>query len=327
MDYEYIIEGDELTPVEAYKKVAKDLNGKWDGENLKVENQLGEIDAYSFNFLDDIYISISTLHFKKPVLFRSARRETDQPYFALKIGFTGTLLDKEQDFHFNNLGVFFYNSKQNFEVAYPLDKECQWLSIIFSLSAFEKFMGDQPSEIAKLIYDKSSWFKYFPLDVEIENLVKTLFFNLDKKTRMNIYFFTKPLEIIALISKKMEKEAHGFKKNIHEDDLKVMMQLKDQYLSDFTKQPSLSELSENYGMSISKLNRIFKSIFDKPILQFYNQQKIEEAYRQISRTNKSITEISMDLNFTNVGYMSRMFKDAYGFSPSVLRDKKDINSI
>ncbi|WP_281615935.1 AraC family transcriptional regulator [Flammeovirga sp. SubArs3] len=183
-------------------------------------------------------------------------------------------------------------------------------------------MAANISEITKLVYDKNPWFKYFSLDIEIENLVRAIVFNLDKKRRIPIYFFTKPLEIIGLIREKMEKEVNGFKRNIHEDDLKIMMQLKEQYLSDFTKQPNLSELSFKYGMSISKLNRVFKSIFDKPILQFYNQQKIEEAYRQINRTNKSITEISMDLNFTNVGYMSKMFKQYYGFAPSVLKEKK-----
>ncbi|MBB3701313.1 helix-turn-helix domain-containing protein [Flammeovirga yaeyamensis] len=320
MEYQYIIDGDELAQEASYKKVAKDLKGEWDGEHLKVENSWCEIDAHSFYYLDGMYISISDLLFKKPVLFRSNRQSDDQPYFALKIGFTGTFLSDNESKDFNNLGVFFYNSTQNFEVEYPVDTRCQWVSIIFSKELFERFMGEQTNKITDLVNDTSAWFKYFPLDIEIENLVRALFFNLDKKRRRPIYFFTKPLEIISLIREKMDKEASGFKKNIHEDDLKIMMQLKEQYLSDFTKQPNLSDLSFKYGMSISKLNRVFKSIFDKPILQFYNQQKIEEAYRQINRTNKSITEISMDLNFTNVGYMSKMFKDAYGFPPSELRN-------
>ncbi|WP_172665864.1 AraC family transcriptional regulator [Flammeovirga sp. OC4] len=322
MDYQYIIEGNELAQEVVYEKVAKDFKGEWDGEHLRVENSWADIDIHSFTFLDEMYISISTLHFQKPVLFKSSRSEDEQPYFALKIGFTGSFLGDEQKHDFNNLGVFFYNSKQNFEVEYPVDTKCQWLSIVFSLEVYEKFMGKQNSQITQLIHEESSWFKYFPLDVEIENLVKALFFNLDKKRRRPIQFFTKPLEIIGLVREKMEKEASGFKRNIHEDDLKIMMQLKEQYLSDFTQQPNLSDLSFKYGMSISKLNRVFKSIFDKPILQFYNQQKIEEAYRQINRTNKSITAISMDLNFTNVGYMSKMFKDAYGFPPSELRNKE-----
>ncbi|MBD0404127.1 AraC family transcriptional regulator [Flammeovirga sp. EKP202] len=321
MDYHYIIEGNELVQESSYQKVAKDLKGEWDGENLKIENSWAEVDIHSFNFLDDLYISISTLNFQKPVLFKSVRQDHEEPYFALKIGFTGSFLGDEQKHDFNNLGVFFYNSKQNFEVEYPLNTKCQWLSIVFSLSLYEKFMGKQTSQISKLIHDETPWFQYFPLDVEIENLVNAIIFNLDKKRRRPIHFFTKPLEIIGLIREKMEKEASGFKRNIHEDDLKIMMQLKEQYLSDFTQQPNLSDLSFKYGMSISKLNRVFKSIFDKPILQFYNQQKIEEAYRQINRTNKSMTEISMDLNFTNVGYMSKIFKDAYGFPPSELRNK------
>ncbi|NME72461.1 hypothetical protein HHU12_31155 [Flammeovirga aprica JL-4] len=75
MDYQYIIEGSELAQEVAYEKVAKDFKGEWDGEHLRVENSWVDIDIHSFTFLDEVYISISTLHFQKTVLFKSSRSD------------------------------------------------------------------------------------------------------------------------------------------------------------------------------------------------------------------------------------------------------------
>ncbi|OHX66701.1 helix-turn-helix domain-containing protein [Flammeovirga pacifica] len=320
MEYQYTIEGNELHPKALYNKIAKDLKGSWDNETLTVKNSWCDIEAHSFQFFEEMYISVSSLFFKKPVLFKSINNKSDETFFTIKIGFTGSFFGKDDQYNFNNLGVFFYNSLQNFDIQYPIETNCKWLSITFSLNLFKQLVGNSTSKIDELILDNSAWFKYYSLDIEIENLVRAINSNLDKKKRRNIYFLTKSLEIIGLINEKMIKDSSLFKKNIHEDDLKKMMHLKEHHLSNFSIQPNLNELSFEYGMSVSKLNRIFKSIFDKPVLQFYNQQKIEEAYRQITHTSKSITEISMDLNFTNVGYMSKMFKQYYGFPPSVLKE-------
>ncbi|MBD0402346.1 helix-turn-helix domain-containing protein [Flammeovirga sp. EKP202] len=48
---------------------------------------------------------------------------------------------------------------------------------------------------------------------------------------------------------------------------------------------------------------------------------LEEAYRQILYTNKSLMETSMDLNFSHVGHLSQSFINHFGYAPSTLKGK------
>lgn len=321
-DNKYTVTSSEHLPHKGYELLAKDLKGTWDGEQLSINNSWCDLEAHSFCFLDEMYVGVFNLNAKKPIVVINNPVE-EEHYIVIRIGFTGSFHGKENSNKFNNLGVFIYNSSQIFEIEYPYETECQWISIRFSLSLFNKFTNASSSYKLKALFeDKTPWFNYYSLDAEIESLVKTIITNVDKDKRRHISFFTKALDIIGVLKEKMDNAESPFKKNIHPEDLKIMMQIKDEYLSDFTEQPNLTDLSLQYGMSISKLNRVFKSIFNQPILQFYNQQKIEEVFRQVSQTQKSLTEISIDLNFSHVAHMSKVFKNNYGYAPSVLRDRK-----
>ncbi|WP_044201113.1 AraC family transcriptional regulator [Flammeovirga sp. OC4] len=321
MEDKYIINSSDADHHKGYEVIAKELGGSWDGEELLINTSWCDIKANSICFLEDMYVDIFSMYAKKPILVKYTP-DDEKHYIIVRIGFTGSFFRKEETQKFNNLGVFIYNSSQDFEIEFPVDAQCQWITLRFSLDLFNSFNTPNPDYKLKTLFDdKSPWFQYFSLDVEIENYVRTIIANVDKEKRRHITFFSKAADIMGVIVEKMEKESSLVKSNIHPDDLKAMIQLKDTYLSDFSEQPNLTELSEEYGMSVSKLNRIFKSIFDQPVLQFYNQQKVEEVYRQITFTEKSLTEIAFDLNFSHIAHMSKVFKKHYGHAPSELREK------
>lgn len=327
MEDKYTFETSEHTVHGSYEKFAKDLKGTWDGEELNIDTGWCTYRGHSFCFLEEMYVGIFELNSKKPI---TVKYEPDdgKTYISIRIGFTGSFFSKGDTKKFHNLGVFIYNSSQQFEIELPHGAKYEYVTIRFSVDFFNKFTRENAnSKIKALFQNKTPWFHYLPLDVEIENCVRTIIANVDKDKRRDIYFFSKALDIVGIIQEKLEQESTHIKKNIHPEDLKAMMQLKDEYLSNFTEQPNLSELSDEFGMSISKLNRIFKSIFDQPILQFYKQQKVEEVYRQIIYTDKSLTEISMDLNFSDNAHMSNVFKKYYGYAPSELKDKKDTGKL
>ncbi|MBB3697214.1 helix-turn-helix domain-containing protein [Flammeovirga yaeyamensis] len=322
MEEKYILSTTDTNHQSGYEQIAKELGGSWDGEELLINNSWLEVKANSICFLEDMFIDIFNLYSKKPILVKYSP-DDEKHFIIVRIGFTGSFYSKEQTKKFTNLGVFIYNSSQKFELEFPVDAHCQWITLRFSLELFNSFNTPNPDYKLKTLFDnKSPWLQYFSLDVEIENHVKTIIANVEKDKRRHITFFSRSADIMGAIIEKMEKESSKIKTNIHPEDLKAMMQLKDTYLSDFSEQPNLTELSEEYGMSVSKLNRIFKSIFDQPVLQFYNQMKVEEVHRQISYTDKSLTEIAFDLNFSHIAHMSKVFKKYYGFPPSDLRDKK-----
>ncbi|MBD0402347.1 helix-turn-helix transcriptional regulator [Flammeovirga sp. EKP202] len=306
-------------PHERFQNFADTLGGNWDGEELTIHTDWCKSKINSFEFLNNLIVGVFELESDRPIIFKQTAL-TDEHYITVRLGIGVTYKRDGSVKKFNNAGILI-NSSQMHDIEFPHGQFTQWVYIRFSLSFFQQFAGDKKNKLIELFENDTPWINYYSLNAEIESRVRAIIKNVDKDKRKHTFFFTKAIEIIQLLKDKIEDDSEKHKKNIHPEDLKVMIDLRENHLADFTEIPNLTELSEKYGMSVSKLNRTFKSVFGKPIVQFYNQQKIEEAHRQIIYTNKSLTEISMDLNFSHVGHLSQTFKNHFGYAPSALKGK------
>ena len=68
-----------------------------------------------------------------------------------------------------------------------------------------------------------------------------------------------------------------------------------------------------------------------PPMQYINHLRIERSKVLLAMTDKSATEIALDVGFQSIHYFSRYFKDKEGMTPNEYREKrkkyhlKDIN--
>lgn len=77
----------------------------------------------------------------------------------------------------------------------------------------------------------------------------------------------------------------------------------------------LKDLCDQIYHSPSQTIRIFKKAFGITPYQYLISQKIELAKLLLLNSNKSIKEISLDLNFYDEHYFSNLFKEKTGISP------------
>lgn len=77
----------------------------------------------------------------------------------------------------------------------------------------------------------------------------------------------------------------------------------------------LKDLCDQIYHSPSQTIRIFKKAFGITPYQYLMNQKLELAKLILLNTNKSIKEISLDLNFYDEHYFSNFFKEKIGISP------------
>jgi len=83
---------------------------------------------------------------------------------------------------------------------------------------------------------------------------------------------------------------------------------------------SVEKLAQVAGFSKYHFNRIFKSILNESISQYVNRIRIEHSlFFLVYRTDISITDIALELGYTDSAIFSRTFKTYYGMSPSVYR--------
>jgi AraC-like DNA-binding protein len=67
--------------------------------------------------------------------------------------------------------------------------------------------------------------------------------------------------------------------------------------------------------------RLFKRYLGCPPFQYINKLRLTEAADELTQTDKSVTDIALDLGFNDSNYFSRLFKKHLGLSPREYRNK------
>ena len=87
----------------------------------------------------------------------------------------------------------------------------------------------------------------------------------------------------------------------------------------FTENISVVEMSEVANMSVSGFSHHFKKVFGLAPGQYLIRLKIGRAQKLLIGTDKTITEISMELGYENVSHFNNQFKKFVGASPQNYR--------
>ena len=119
--------------------------------------------------------------------------------------------------------------------------------------------------------------------------------------------------IFSLLADVLTKERRKEQPNIHQQ-----MVQKAKYLmeSNIFGAINLSKISEELGISTSRLNEIFKIYTSMTPYQYYIHIKIHKAESLLERENISVKEAAYKMGFDDQYYFSRLFKNKTGVSPS-----------
>ena len=89
---------------------------------------------------------------------------------------------------------------------------------------------------------------------------------------------------------------------------------------------SVEKLASIAGFSKYHFNRIFKSILNESISQYVNRIRIEHSLFLLAyRTDMSITDVALELGYTDSAIFSRAFKTNYAISPFAFRKQYSTN--
>lgn len=113
----------------------------------------------------------------------------------------------------------------------------------------------------------------------------------------------------------------NYKKNneILYGNYQELLDIKEYIAANANRSLTLDELSSKYNINKRYLLKKFKCAFRITPMHYHNALRFEKARELLQYTNKSISEISTELGFTNAMVFSRAFKNFDGVPPSYYR--------
>ena len=89
--------------------------------------------------------------------------------------------------------------------------------------------------------------------------------------------------------------------------------------ANFTQDLGIDRIAAHLGISYSYTRRIFKENSDKNILDYINERRVALGKQLLCETDKSVSEIAIELGYNNDQSFTRYFKNIAGTSPGKYR--------
>lgn len=106
---------------------------------------------------------------------------------------------------------------------------------------------------------------------------------------------------------------------------KIAIQFKHLVEKNFLKKRSVKDYVCLLNVTAKHLSDVVKKTFGKSPHQIINDMLLLESKAQLVSTDKTITEIALDLNFTDQSHFNHFLKQHTGYSPAEYRKKYSFN--
>ena len=106
-----------------------------------------------------------------------------------------------------------------------------------------------------------------------------------------------------------------------EDDNRRMLRARDAMDRDFAQPLDLARLATVACSSQAHFIRTFKATFGETPHRYLQRRRVERAKFLLRTTDRSVTDVCMEVGFSSLGTFSRTFRDVVGETPSQFRDR------
>ena len=84
---------------------------------------------------------------------------------------------------------------------------------------------------------------------------------------------------------------------------------------------NIDRLASDMGLGRSQLYRKIKALTNYTPVELLRNIRLKRSREMLTTTQKSISEIAYEVGFSTPAYFTRCYKEAFGETPSELRDR------
>lgn len=213
-------------------------------------------------------------------------------------------------------GVFMHNGLFPLKTTFHANTRYRSISFKFTKSAFLKILPEAEGLFHRLFGHKDPMAYHLLMNPEQESVLNHIYkFKKADFGRIPLVV-SRSLELFTLFFKSIEESATKEELNgLHIDDYRRLLDVKEKLLSSFNQRISIENIASEFAVSVSKLKRDFKTMYNCSIYQFYTSAKMDEAYRLLKTGNYSVMDVGYEMGYQNLSKFSQMFKKVKGIFP------------
>ncbi len=141
------------------------------------------------------------------------------------------------------------------------------------------------------------------------------------KQLQDAYYKLKILEIVLYLLK-LEPRVTKPLDELHSEQAELVRQIHDFLLSNMSNRFTIEELSKKYLLNPTTLKSVFKTIYGDSIASHIKKHRLNHAAKQLIDSQKSLSEISLEIGYENQSKFSAAFKELYHVTPLQYRKEK-----
>jgi AraC-like DNA-binding protein len=106
-----------------------------------------------------------------------------------------------------------------------------------------------------------------------------------------------------------------------EDENRRMLRARDAMDRGYARPLQLAELAAVASVSKAHFVRTFKATFGETPHRYLQRRRVERAMYLLRTTDRTVTDVCMEVGFSSLGTFSRTFRGVVGETPSRFRDR------
>ena len=216
----------------------------------------------------------------------------------------------------NQNSVLLYNPNQNLPINLSLNEKGKYLIFIVTIKLFHSFFS-QVADIIPFLNEENRDKKYY-LDKALspsEILVLNQIFDEHTNTMEQLFVKAKAYEALSLYFGKSQEDKMSCPFLDSEVNVEKIKNAKQIVISNMAEPPSLQELADEIGLSLSKLKEGFKHIYGESVFNFLLDYKLEYSRKQLLSKQYNVSEISLQIGYSTASHFISAFKKKYGTTP------------
>jgi len=179
--------------------------------------------------------------------------------------------------------------------------------------------GHYSCDLQKLLFKGEDWkLSFYPtVTPAMRSLAQQMWNTPYRGAAKRIHLQAKVFELIAiyldLIS--AQKPSHNIPQ-LKPETIARLHQAKEILTTQLEHPPSVLELAQQVGVSLSTLHRGFPALFNTTAIGYLTQQRLEKAEMLLRQGDLKVAEVANLVGYGHLGHFAAAFKRQYGITPS-----------